>query len=226
MKRTVAWTKFKLPNPNSHTDELDDDDDDDDDDSSWEIFEKKKYKDPVDRIESMISGNKILSTPLGSVNLDGSEETARLFNVWIAHTNFNLINQHYAAVEQVEGIEALQPISRYRFQVAIGFMFDENEVKKSVEEALIGSLLKDLKEVLYIYQMSNPTLTKTMTKTLESVVSGISNKVWVSYMPPGGDIKLVVGDSVDEDFFEEVTLLGLAQSIATGHIDSSLLREE
>lgn len=223
MKRSVTWTKFKLPQPNADVDDLDDDDEED---NEWEIFEKKKHKDPVDRIESMISGNKILSTPLGSVNLDGSDETARLFNVWIGHTNFNLIPQHYASIEHVEGVEALQPISRYRFQIAVGFQFNEEEVKRSVEEALIGSLKTDLTEVLQIYQMSNPTLTKSLTKNLENVVSGISNKVWVSFMPPGGEVKLVVGDSVDELFFEEVTLLGLAQSIATGHIDSSLLREE
>ena len=222
-KRTIAWTKFKLPQPTAQIEDIDDEEDE----SSWEIFEKKKYKDPVDRIESMIgTGNKILATPLGSVNLDGSEETSKLFNIWVAHTNFDLTPQHYAAIEHVAGVEALQPISRYRFQIAIGYQFNEEETKTGVEEALLGSLAADLKEVLSVYQLSNPSLTKKLAQTLEDMVSGIKNKVWASYMTPGGEIKLVIGDKVDETFFEEVTLLGLAQSIATGHIDSSLLREE
>lgn len=223
-QRKVAWTKFKLPQPASQIEDIEEEDNDDE--NTWEILEKKKYKDSVDRIESMIIGNKILATPLGSVNLDGSDETSKLFNVWIAHTNFNLTPQHYAAIEHVEGVEALQPISRYRFQVAIGYHFEEEEVKQNVNEALLGSLKQDLKDLLSVYQVSNPTLTKKLTKSLEDVVSGIKNKIWVSYMPPSGEIKLLVTDKVDDVFLQEVTLLGLAQSIATGHIDSSLLREE
>lgn len=224
MKRAIAWTKFKLPVPHSHTEDIDEDEEDE---SSWEIFEKKKYKDPVDRIESMIgSGNKILATPLGSISLDGSEETNKLFNIWIGHTNFDLTPQHYTAIEHVPGVEALQPISRYRFQVAIGYQFDDTETKKLVDTALLGSLSEDLKEVLVVYQLSNPTLTKKLAQSLEEIVSGIKDKVWVSYMPPCGEIKLIISEKVDEQFFEEATLLGLAQSIATGHIDSSLLREE
>ena len=221
MKRSLTWTKFKLPQV-SNSEIIDDEDDDND----WELFEKKKYKDPVDRLESMIGGNKILTTPLGSINLDGSDESNKLFNIWIGHTNFDLTPQHYTIMEYVEGVEALQPISRYRFQLAIGFQFDETEVRMRVEEALIGSLKTDLIEVLSVYQLANPTLTKKLSQILEGAIAGIKNKTWVSFMPPNGEVKLLVSDKVDDEFFEEATILGLAQSLATGHVDSSLLRGE
>lgn len=221
MKRSLTWTKFKLPQVS-----LSDTIDDEDEDNDWELFEKKKYKDSIDRLESMGGGSRILSTPLGSVHLDGSEESNKLFNIWIGHTNFDLTPQHYAAMEYVEGVEALQPISRYRFQLAIGFQFDETKVRMRVEEALVGSLKTDLVEVLSVYQLANPTLTKKLSQTLEAAISGIKNKTWVSFMPPNGEVKLVVSDKVDDEFFEEATILGLAQSLATGHVDSSLLRGE
>lgn len=220
MKRKISWTKFKLPQVNN-SESLDDDDEDL---NPWEEKERGKYGQTVDRLESMISGNKMLQTPLGSIHLDGSEESGRLFNVWAGHVNFNLTPQHYAAMEHIEGVEALQPISRYRFQLAIGYLFDEEEVKKQISDVLVGSLEKDVKDILRVYQLVNNPLPKKFLEKLYKTVESLKNKHWAALVLPNSDIKLIVSDIVDDKFFEEITVLGLAQSLIGGSLESSLLK--
>lgn len=224
MKRTLTWTKFKLPPSGPSIASLDDDEDDGEEKSVWELSEEKKYKSHAERLESLIGGSKILSTPLGSVHLDGTQESERLFNVWVGHTNFNLTDQHYSLIEPVQGVEALQPISRYRFQVAVGFAFDENKVKTSISEALVGSLRKDMLDLLHIYGLQNEKLTKKISQKLESQIALIKDRYWISLALPGGQIKLIVSDEINDDFITELNLLGVVQSTVGGTIDSNLLR--
>lgn len=219
MNKVLSWTKFKLPT-SSKMEALEDEEENP---SQWDLIERESYQSPFDRLESAIQGGKFLQTPLGTINLDGSEESGKLFNIWVAHTNFNLTPGDFAAIEHVPGVEALQPISRYRFQLAIGFNFNENEVKALIEETLIGSIRIAIIEVLQMYKLVNPTLTKRAKEKHESVVSTLQSH-WVSWVLPNEEVILLTSDILDNNFFDAVVMRGLAQSLVGGSIDSSLIR--
>jgi len=59
------------------------------------------------------------------------------FECWIAHTNFDITNRIKIELNKVPGIEILKVLSRYRFFIGIGQMFDFQEVRSSVEKQLI-----------------------------------------------------------------------------------------
>ena len=58
------------------------------------------------------------------------------FDCWIGHTNFNLKNSIKNKLNEVDGIEVLNIISRYRFFIGIGKMFKFTEVRKDIEKTI------------------------------------------------------------------------------------------
>lgn len=59
------------------------------------------------------------------------------FECWIAHTNFDITNRIKTELNKIPGIEILKVLSRYRFFIGIGQMFDFQEVRSNIEKQLI-----------------------------------------------------------------------------------------
>ena len=59
------------------------------------------------------------------------------FDCWIGHTNFDITKETKAMLNKTEGVELLKVLSRYRFFVGIGKMFDFKEVRKNIEYNII-----------------------------------------------------------------------------------------
>jgi len=59
------------------------------------------------------------------------------FECWIGHTNFDLTNKTQDILDETSGVEILKILSRYRFFVGIGKMFDFQDVRKSIEQNII-----------------------------------------------------------------------------------------
>ena len=60
------------------------------------------------------------------------------FNCWIGHTNFDITPHTKHTLDNIPGIEFLKIYSRYRFFIGIGEMFDFADVRKLIEDSLIG----------------------------------------------------------------------------------------
>ncbi len=60
------------------------------------------------------------------------------FDCWIGHTNFDITPQIKDTLDSIPGIEFLKIYSRYRFFIGIGQMFDFADVRKYIEDSLIG----------------------------------------------------------------------------------------
>lgn len=60
------------------------------------------------------------------------------FDCWIGHTNFNITTSIKDKLNEVDGVEVLNVMSRYRFFIGIGKMFDFSDVRKEIEKAVIS----------------------------------------------------------------------------------------
>jgi len=60
------------------------------------------------------------------------------FDCWIGHTNFNITNSIKNKLNEVDGIEVLNIISRYRFFIGIGKMFKFSDVRKDIEKSIVS----------------------------------------------------------------------------------------
>jgi len=58
------------------------------------------------------------------------------FDCWIGHTNFNITNSIKNKLNEVDGIEVLNVMSRYRFFIGIGKMFKFSDIRKHIEKTI------------------------------------------------------------------------------------------
>lgn len=104
-----------------------------DEDNDEEEIEDDDYEDD-DKNEF-----KIISPFLPLTNqLVEDISTLSVFDCWIGHTNFDITQQIKNILDTIPGIEFLKIYSRYRFFIGIGKMFDFAEVRKLIEDSLIG----------------------------------------------------------------------------------------
>ena len=59
------------------------------------------------------------------------------FDCWVGHTNFNITEAIKKTLDKIDGIEIMKVMSRYRFFVGIGKMFDFTNVRQDIEENLL-----------------------------------------------------------------------------------------
>ena len=58
------------------------------------------------------------------------------FDCWLGHTNFDITPHVKRILDSTQGVELLRVMSRYRFFIGVGKMFEFTEVRKNIEEQL------------------------------------------------------------------------------------------
>ncbi len=76
---------------------------------------------------------KAIITPMGVMPLHDLS-MSEMFNFWIGHTNFNLTKDIAGVIEQSDGVEILDVITRYRFRIGIGKIFTDRDVMKCIND--------------------------------------------------------------------------------------------
>ena len=61
---------------------------------------------------------KVVSTALGIFEIYDRNKPSNKYDCWIGHTNFDITQNVSDAIESVEGVEALEVMSRYTFFLA------------------------------------------------------------------------------------------------------------
>lgn len=59
------------------------------------------------------------------------------YECWIGHTNFDVTNSMKNILDKIEGVEILRILSRYRFFIGLGKLFEFKEVRKNIEHNII-----------------------------------------------------------------------------------------
>lgn len=116
--------------------------------------------------------------PLQECNLPG-----RLFNFWMGHTNFDITGDVLNKLSMIPGVETVDVITRYRFRLGIGKVFDANEVKKAIEEKFCGK----------------PVRTNTMPK-FDKLKYILKNKYpfWAIVILKNGSVQSIGGTKKEE----------------------------
>lgn len=140
IQKTIAWQKYEdyiekqLSSPLLTTilqnvAALRDDDETEDD---------EEIEDDDDYLDITKESSKII-TPLLPITNQIIEDISMLstFDCWIGHTNFDITVNIKNILDNMAGVEVLKILSRYRFFVGVGKLFDFKEVRKNIEENLI-----------------------------------------------------------------------------------------
>ena len=99
-----------------------------------------------DFLEEEIEGNanivnlqkpiKVISTPMGIIPINDDTASGKIFNFWLGHTNFNISSKIAVLIESMDGVEALNIFTRYRFRIAIGKAFVDSVVMNNIQIAV------------------------------------------------------------------------------------------
>lgn len=112
----------------------------------WEKWENV-YEDPEDDIDEIVEyeedpeeeipQQKILVFSQIENERDQTADLSKIFNFWVCHSNFNIDDKCVDIIEICEGVETLEVISRYRFRISIGRIFDDGEVMRLINKKLL-----------------------------------------------------------------------------------------
>lgn len=72
----------------------------------------------------------LVNTPLGVFNF---HQVANQFNLWIGHTDFVLDTNFLKGIRNITGVESFNNITPIRFLISFGKMFNEDDIKKKIE---------------------------------------------------------------------------------------------
>ena len=79
---------------------------------------------------------KVISTPMGIIPINEDTASGKIFNFWSGHTNFDITANISNLIESIDGVEALNVFTRYRFRIAIGKAFVDSVVMNNIQTSI------------------------------------------------------------------------------------------
>ena len=80
---------------------------------------------------------KTVMTPFGLLPLSENALASKHFKFWVAHSNFRITQKYTKIISAVEGVEAINVLTPYRFRIAVGKMFQDRDVMFTVKQVLL-----------------------------------------------------------------------------------------
>jgi len=156
---------------------------------------------------SVLEVPRLIQTPLGIFHYEDKLRPSEKFDCWLGYTNFDITQNVSDAIELVDGVEALEVMSRYTFFLGIGKMFKFRAVRISIEESIFGD----------DYWNSEKSLSEDddIMRSIELIKEQLSSeKHWAIFVSNDGDIDYAKSDNKNDEkylrsllFFEETRQL-------------------
>ncbi len=182
---------------------------------AWENWkEKVDYSPPENKLEesteededaiekSLLSAMEIprlVQTPLGIFHYEDKLKPSEKFDCWIGYTNFDITQNISDLIECVDGVEALEVMSRYTFFLGVGKMFNFRDVRLGIESLILepeypeGTLtILDSDEIIRSVEIIKEQLS--------------SEKHWAIFVSNEGDIDYAKTDNKNDEQFLKTVL--------------------
>ena len=80
---------------------------------------------------------RTIITPFVVLPITEKTRASNYFKLWVGHSNFKLTEDFYKIIGESSGVEALDILTPYRFRIAIGKMFVDRDVMKTVRDCMV-----------------------------------------------------------------------------------------
>lgn len=139
----------------------------------------------------------VMSTPFGFWKIDDAMNPYKQFKLWMGHTNFTITPAIANEIKNVPGIEILNILTRYRFIIGIGELFDIRDVRTAIEK----SLNCNMEEMSLIFD-------KTLRKKIENLKNKLAQKYgkYAIFIFPNGEIDHITSENNNKDFTQKLLL--------------------
>ena len=155
---------------------------------------------------------RLVQTPLGIFHYEDKLKPSEKFDCWIGYTNFDITQIVSDLIESVDGVEALEVMSRYTFFLGVGKMFNFRDVRLGIE-----SLILDPE---YIDDESHILENDEIIRSIEIIKEQLSSeKHWAIFVSNEGDIDYAKTDNKnDEQFLKSLVFFEETKSLIGGFI--------
>ena len=89
---------------------------------------------------------RTIITPFGVLPITEKTRASNYFKLWVGHSNFKLTEDFYKIIGGSSGVEALDILTPYRFRIAIGKMFVDRDVMKTVRDCMVEHISGQFKD--------------------------------------------------------------------------------
>jgi hypothetical protein len=166
---------------------------------------------------------KAIQTPAGIFPLNESSFPGRQFNLWIGHTNFKITHEIASIIDKnIDGVEIFKVTTPYRFMLAIGLAFDEQEVKNSITCAIcdIGEIKHENVEHMFQYiEKTNDSIPDDTIKKVNDILATVPKDQYiVVFVLPNLRLKIIKSNSLDTEFINSVEQLYITKQSVGGAI--------
>jgi len=152
---------------------------------------------------------KVVSTAMGIFEIYDRNKPSNQYDCWLGHTNFNITQEVKNCIEDIEGVEVLKVLTRYRFFVGIAKMFDFKKVRIEIEKIACGKHLASQEESILAPE------TRIAVDDIKSRIS--SQKWWAIYIFPNGQIDYISSNnSNDTEYLDKLQIFKSAEEYSGG----------
>ena len=139
----------------------------------------------LDKIPSLVT------TPMGMFQLHDKMNILNQFDCWMGYTNFDITKSIQSSMEKIEGVELLKIVTRYRFFLGVGKLFDFSDVRRLIEAKFCD---EDLDED-----------TEDSVNMIKDTIS--SDRYWAIFVSQSGEILYAsTNNDSDEDYLKKLSL--------------------
>lgn len=201
MKRIIKWQSQHLE-INTLNGKLQDPDQSFEDED--EFYDESEYDDNPN-ILMKANVQNVMSTPFGFWRVDDSMNPYKQFKMWMGHTNFSITRDVVEVLQSIPGVEVLQIMTRYRFIIGVGELFDIRDVRRTIETQLEChkdecDMIPDQELLAQIFE-----LRATLTDKFDQ---------WAIYVFPNGKIDFTTSD--EANFGQQLNMYRQAVDYSNG----------
>jgi hypothetical protein len=159
---------------------------------------------------------RLVQTPLGIFNYEDKLRPSEKFDCWIGYTNFDITQNVSDIIESVDGVEALEIMSRYTFFLGVGKMFKFRDVRTTIEEAIFKEEYWDKEEDIFEDILEDHDIMRSIELVKEQLSS---EKHWAIFVSKDGDIDYVKSDNKnDQKYLDSLLFFEKTRQLTGGFI--------
>lgn len=195
MKKQIVWVSQHLElNPRNGKLSYTDDD------------ENMSYTDEYEGSQEGQEIQDIIATPFGLWRIDDTMNPLKQFKLWMGHTNFSIGEKARRFIANVPGVEVLYILTRYRFIIGVGELFDIRDVRTAIEEGLCGNQTNQIDSI------KNPDIKAKVLELVEK--ENLEEKKWAMYVFPNGNIEWATTD--DPEYNKKLSMMKASEKRSNG----------
>lgn len=141
---------------------------------------------------------KMLQTPLGFLSLPEHSLATKNMDFWVFHSNFDITFPMIESLNGLPGVEFLKILTRYRGIVGFGKLFDVEESKKNMENALFHKLEEQ--------QLINTSLPSNKQLNILKDIP-VYSKYYAVYTLPNNEVQTVASNEDNAEYREKIAVL-------------------